>query len=757
METRAIGAASAGAGAPAVARPLARAPAAIVYPERRCGGAAALGDGVTLDAASAGVAGEAAALTRGDAVDRYVILARLGQGGMGVVFAAYDPKLDRKVALKLLPPAGGRGAGHGDARAGLLREAQALARLAHPAVVAVHDVGTVGQQVWLAMEFVDGVTLARWLKAKRPWREVLAVFRRAGEGLAAAHAAGLVHRDFKPDNVMVGADGRVRVMDFGLARADAAGAETAAQGSTSALRRDETAVGAVMGTLAYMAPEQWLGGSTDARTDQFAFCVALWEGLYGARPFAGEDRASLAHRVTTGRRQEPPRRRVPSWLRRTVERGLAPTPGRRWPSMAALLAALASGAGRRRRRWLLGGAALLAAAVGAGLAGRSWEHAERVAACEQQGGSIAEAWNGATRAETREALLASGAPFADTTVGRLVPRLDEYAAQWAAARGEACMRTQVERAWDAEQATRADECLAEARWALEDLVAALVAADAGVAARAVLAAAALPPLAPCLDAESLARRPRPPQDEAARAEAAALVRALAQVRTLMALGRDTEGLVRARQLDARAGALGWTPLSARVRALAGRLAERAGERHEAETLLEEGLYLALAAGEEALAVEAAALLTYTVGDRLGRTDEGLRWGRLGEALLPRLGPAARAAEVDLYCQIGNVEGLRGEYAAAERHYELALAGVEAIHGPAHPEPAVAPGDLAAGPGALRLAHARFTLARALWASEAERGRAHALAQQAARGLRAATPTPAALADVDAWLAGHPAP
>jgi tetratricopeptide (TPR) repeat protein len=581
-----------------------------------------------------------------------------------------------------------------------------------------------------------------------------------------------------------------------------------------------------------MAPAQWLGGPTDARTDQFAFCVALWEGLYGARPFAGEDRASLAHRVTTGRRQEPPRRRVPSWLRRTVERGLAPTPGRRWPSMAALLAALASGAGRRRRRGLLGGAALLAAAVGAGLAGRSWEHAEQVAACEQQGGSIAAAWNGAARAETREALLATGAPFAATNVERLVPRLDEYAAQWAAARGEACMHAQVERAWDAEQATRADECLAEARWALEDLVAALVAADAGVVARAVLAAAALPPVTPCLDAQWLARRPRPPQDESARAEAAALVRALEQVRTLMALGRYTEGLVRARQLDARAGALGWTPLSARVRALAGQLAERAGERHEAERLLEEGFYLALAAGEEVLAVEAAALLTYTVGDRLGRTDEGLRWGRLGEALLPRLGPAARAAEVDLYDQVGNLESLRGEYAAAERHYERALAGAEAIHGPAHPELAAVLNDLAAvhygrgdldaagelyaramaideavlgpdhphmgasvdvlgghagraeirgglaallerageagtapGPGTasrphqapLRLVHARFTLARALWASERDRGLARELAERAARELRAATPTPAALADVDAWLAGHPAP
>ena len=214
-------------------------------------------------------------LGRGDVVDRYVILTAIGQGGMGVVFAAYDPELDRKVALKLLLPAAQTDE-HADARTRLLREAQALAQLSHPAVVAVHDVGTVGDQVWLAMEFIDGVTLARWIKQTRPWRAVLEVFRRAGEGLAAAHAVGLVHRDFKPENVMVGADGRVRVMDFGLARADGPSLSLPPRSdlrvSSSALRAEVTVAGAVLGTPAYMAPEQWLGGATDARTDQFAFC-----------------------------------------------------------------------------------------------------------------------------------------------------------------------------------------------------------------------------------------------------------------------------------------------------------------------------------------------------------------------------------------------------------------------------------------------------------------------------------------------------
>ncbi len=638
-------------------------------------------------------------LGRGDVVDRYVILTAIGQGGMGVVFAAYDPELDRKVALKLLLPAA-QADGHGDARTRLLREAQALAQLSHPAVVAVHDVGTVGDQVWLAMEFIDGVTLARWIKQTRPWREVLEVFRRAGEGLAAAHAAGLVHRDFKPENVMVGADGRVRVMDFGLARADGPSLSLPPRSdlrvSSSALRAEVTAAGAVLGTPAYMAPEQWLGGATDARTDQFAFCVALWEALYGARPFAGDSHAALAHRVTTGRLREPPTgRRVPSWLRKVIERGLATVPGRRWPSMAALLAALVEVSDRRRRRLAIVGVAGLAAVFAAAEAGRRWSHAEALASCQARGDSISEVWNSSTREDTREALLATQVTYAASTHAHLVPRLDEFAMGWSAARAQACVASEVDVVWDAELATRADECFTEARWALEELVAALSTADSAMVTRAVVGAAALPPVAPCLDPNWLARRPRPPQDRAAREEADALLHALEQVRTLLALGNYAEGVVRARQLSARADALGWTPLTARVRITAGELAERAGERQEAERLLEDGLFLANEAGEDVLVVQAAALLTYTVGDRLARPVDGLRWGRLGQSLLPRLGPAARVVEADLYDHLGNVEQLRGNYTAAEAWYAKALASAEALHGADHPDVAVVLNNLAA--------------------------------------------------------------
>ncbi len=225
----------------------------------------------------------AEALERGAAVGRYVILDRIGAGGMGVVYAAYDPELDRRVALKLLRT--DRFAAPGHLR--LLREAKALARLTHPNVVAVHDAGTFGDQVFVAMELVEGETLRQWLEAgARSWREVLDRLLAAGRGLAAAHAAGLVHRDFKPENVLLGRDGRVRVVDFGLAKALAdAAEEPAAPDSGGELASPLTEWGAVLGTPAYMAPEQIRGIAADARSDQFSFCVALYEALYGERPF----------------------------------------------------------------------------------------------------------------------------------------------------------------------------------------------------------------------------------------------------------------------------------------------------------------------------------------------------------------------------------------------------------------------------------------------------------------------------------------
>jgi WD40 repeat protein/predicted Ser/Thr protein kinase len=283
----------------------------------------------------------------------YVPLHKLGQGGMGVVYAAYDEKLDRKVALKLL-----RGQGSEVARQRMVREARAMARLSHPNVAQVYGIEELGERSFIVVEYIDGVTLKAWL-AERPRTrdEILAVFRSAGEGLAAAHAAGLVHRDFKPDNVMVRRDGRVLVMDFGLVHADLDGGRELA-GIDGLAQPHLTQTGALLGTPAYMAPEQLLGRATDARSDQFSFCVALWEALHGQRPFAARTMKELTQAVTSGTLVEVERRDVPAWLRDVIVRGLAASPEQRWSSMPALLDALGHDPPRRRRRMAMGLGAL---------------------------------------------------------------------------------------------------------------------------------------------------------------------------------------------------------------------------------------------------------------------------------------------------------------------------------------------------------------------------------------------------------------
>ena len=298
----------------------------------------------------------------GDQIGRYVVLRRIGAGGMGVVFAAYDPQLDRRVALKLLRT--GMGLGEGEAKARLVREAQAIAQLSHPHVVAVYDVGTAASgEVYVAMEFVEGDTLTHWLQRwERSWRDLLDVFRDAGLGLAAAHGVGLLHRDFKPDNVLVGSDGRVRVSDFGLARSLVTGDDSDGQPTPelATLRVTLTATGAVMGTPRYMAPEQLRGKDVTAAADQFSFCVALYEALYGAHPFVGDTAAKM---IEEGARMRPPPdgKGAPAVVATILARGLDPVPARRFPSMTALLAELAHAITPPRRRTvaIIGAAALV--------------------------------------------------------------------------------------------------------------------------------------------------------------------------------------------------------------------------------------------------------------------------------------------------------------------------------------------------------------------------------------------------------------
>ncbi|TMQ06989.1 MAG: hypothetical protein E6J91_36745 [Deltaproteobacteria bacterium] len=300
-----------------------------------------------------------ASLTCGDRVGRYLVLSRLGAGGMGVVFTAHDPQLGRKVALKLLRS--GLAVSSQDARTRLRREAQAIAQLSHPNVVSIYDVGTTEDgALYIAMEFVEGDTLTSWLRMyPRDWREILDVFRQAARGLLAAHSVGLLHRDFKPDNVLVGGDGRVRVTDFGLARSVLAPDEISqAKPAATPLDVALTATGTVLGTPRYMPPEQLIGPDLDARSDQFSFCVALYEALYGRHPL--RDGTSVSMLDHGDRATAPPEgTRVPASIGRAVLRGLERDRARRFPSMGALIDALEV----RPRRSPLRYAALASAAI----------------------------------------------------------------------------------------------------------------------------------------------------------------------------------------------------------------------------------------------------------------------------------------------------------------------------------------------------------------------------------------------------------
>ena len=620
-------------------------------------------------------------------VGRYLVLSKIGVGGMGVVYVAYDPELDRKVALKfLLADASEK---HAERRERLLHEAQALAKFSHPEIVAIYDFGEHPVGVWLAMEFVDGRTLSAWAReAQRSWREVLTVMLAAGRGVAAAHAAGLIHRDLKPDNIMVGHDGRVRVMDFGMTLAT--GRSTP---SGESLELDDERVsrppsrrGGLHGTPAYMAPEQFSRLEVTAAADQFSFCVTMWELLFGQRPFEGHTTQEIATSVLGGRIRSPPRRRgVPLWLQRVCERGLERPPELRWPSMTALLEQLDRGQARGRFRVVALGLGLVACLAAAGEGYRRFEHQQRIEACEAEGAAISEVWNDDAQVLVHEALVRTETSYAADTADKVMPWLNEYARSWQDARTTACMNVSVEKreGWDEEMLDRSLWCLDERRMELEALVTELGSDAPQAVTRAVKAAANLGRVDLCLDEDLLARLPTPPtegreQVEEVRAEIsrALMLRAIGDVKGSLALAR--ENLVRAE-------ALGWPPLSALARYRVGVLLNEAGEFDEASKLLKDAYFEAASVGAPEVEADAAIALVLTLGIRLARHEEGKEWGRHAELALSTLPDPLRLREAVRLGHVAGVELGLGAYEHAKQMQQRSLALREQALGPNHPD------------------------------------------------------------------------
>ncbi|MFO0632208.1 MAG: serine/threonine-protein kinase [Nannocystaceae bacterium] len=361
-----------------------------------------LADALVLAQVEATLLGEAAPVRLG----RYRIERDLGAGGMGRLVLAFDPDLQRHVALKLVAPPLASSA---EARRRIVAEARAMARLSEPHVAQVYEVGELDGQVFVAMEFVDGHDLRQWLAAApRRWSQVLALFLQAGAGLAAAHDVGITHRDFKPENVMVDQHGRARVIDFGLAGAAADPRAEPAAGGVGLTR-----TGAFVGTPGYMPPEQWDGELVDARADQFAFCVALFEALVGARPFDAATPERLREALRGGPTPAWPRA-VPRWILAPLLRGLQAEPAARWSDLRALLRALDPG--RRRRRTT----AVATMGAGAGLLALAAFAAHDP--CRDAGAAISSAWDAQQRASVRAAARAADAGWGDRSGAAVVER-----------------------------------------------------------------------------------------------------------------------------------------------------------------------------------------------------------------------------------------------------------------------------------------------------------------------------------------------
>jgi len=618
-------------------------------------------------------------LERGTSVDRYVVLYELGTGGMGVVYAAYDPQLDRKVALKLL-----HAHSRSDrARTRLLREAKSIARISHPHVVTVHDVGTYEGRVFVAMEYIEGLTLRRWLQERRrPWTEVLTVLQHAGEGLAAAHEGDLIHRDFKPDNVLVEDGGRPVVLDFGLARRASSRDDhefeprSTDDGSTSVrpisaeLELDLTRTGAKLGTPAYMAPEQHLSSPTDERTDQFSFCVVTWEALYGARPFAGSTAREARYAVLKGEVLEPRESEVPIAVRRVLERGLSLDPEDRYPNMSSLLAALARAPRRIVPRWALGGAVL---AGGLGVASFAWVSEQGAAAspCGDPSERWANVWDAGVRSRVEAAFMGSEAKFAGDAWGTVGQTLDRYTDAWAVAHRDACEATHVHHEQSRETLELRMACLRGRHQAVAALVREFTEADTAVVENAVEAVNALPRLAECSDLARLqvsAPVGRPvdahktiPLREAlvdARAKESSARYAQAQAIVLGVLG-DAESM-------------GADDVVAEARLRMGSILQRRSEFAESERSYLEAIWAAQRAGHRFLEAEAWVRLVWVTGVERFDPERGQLWAEFAEAALDRAGGGA-VLEAQLRHNLGGVLYTLGRYDEALAEYRLALA------------------------------------------------------------------------------------
>ncbi|MDQ3262777.1 MAG: protein kinase [Myxococcota bacterium] len=658
---------------------------------------------------------------------RYVILLTLGKGGMGVVFRAYDKELDRAVALKVLHQDEQEGGTPAASR--LLREAQAMARLSHPNVVTVHDVVVLQRRVCVVMELVEGVNIREWLKTtpRRPWEQVVEVFRAAGEGLAAAHDAKLIHRDFKPDNVLVGQDGRARVTDFGIARlaseggageptpaglpvstppgiqspttadsqSPAVGATPAASGGFSTVGAGTlgsstlaggtlmgasiTREGQVVGTPRYMAPEQFDKRRADYRTDQFSFGLALYEALYGQHAFAGARASQWLEHAKRGEVRPPPAgSQVPPWIHRILLRALAADPEARFASMRELTKALGHDPSQRRNRVLVGVG--VATALGLALVTAVQVTRARAQLCSGSEDRLVGVWDTARREAVHAAFAATGLPFAEDSFSRAAQVLDGYTRQWVAVHQDSCEATRVRGEQSDQLLTLRMACLEQRRKAVSAATELFARADPVTVGKAKQLLDDLPRLDTCSDLAALTARLPPPEDPAVATEVERVRSELTRANLLAVAGRVEESGGVARAALTAAEKTGYSPVVAEAEAALGVVQYQEGDHDGAKRRYISAFTRALGDGHDEVSGFAAVRVAANVL-RLHQNKEALQWAGFAEAANRRAQDPNTAVLVNN--SRGNILRNEGDFVQAAEYYRRAMEEAKERLGPEH--------------------------------------------------------------------------
>lgn len=621
-------------------------------------------------------------LTGPSRIGRYVVLERLGTGGMGHVWTAYDPKLDRKVALKLLRH-DTRDSRHVVHRARLLREAQALAKLSHPNVVTVHDVDSADGRLYMAMEFVEGVTVTEWLEREQPgWKEILAVYIDAGRGLAAAHAQDITHRDVKPSNVVIGSDHRVRVLDFGLAKdrgRTGPGYEEITDNDPSVLEavesagRELTQAGRVLGTPAFMAPEQLAAaGKVGPATDQFGLAVSIYDALYDKLPFSAQTLSDRHHAIMQGRIEEPPRDSdVPQWVFRVLKRALSARPEERYPSMDEFVDALANDPAKWRRRMFagigLGGVGFIGTVFMAVALANPSNPPEQ--ACRNAAEHWAESWNRDQAHQVLEAFRSTGIVFAEDTAQRVDQSLEGFGDRWISSRTRICEATRVHAEQSEALLDVRMNCLDDRRREVDALVRVFMDADADVVERAIAAVYELLSPILCEQARPSASDIKP-SDPRKRAEIETIERLVLDAKAqrnaghlLESLNLSEEAVVRAKQSD-------YPPVLTRALLSLGRSYIKNSDLENARQTLQKVVKTATDARDTRSEAYAWAELLYVAGARQVQTETADAWRLSASTALVRAqdtGPVEDIA-IALRLREGVVDLTAKRYRLAEQAF-----------------------------------------------------------------------------------------